>query len=157
MIRLYEAKMDPVHIVATLTRMQELLRQRITPHGGGTGATAAAGAADKVVAGGSQQAAGELVLQRQERLAIACEAASLLVPAIQEASVGGGKRAEGARFRHQFRPDSAAGFLWAAAKLPPDVRHKVISPQIHFLDAVPSTLIVPHISMHFYQHFRWHQ
>ena len=124
--------MDPVHIVATLTRMQELLRQRVTISRGGAAANSAA-AAGKAVAGGAQ--ADEILLQRQreERLAVGCEAASLLVPAIQEASVGGGKRAEGARFRHQFRPDSAAGFLWAAAKLPPEVRSKVIDHCIQLL------------------------
>ena len=111
MIRLYSAKMEPIHIAATLTRLQQLLH----------------------ATGRSRGTAALTEEQRQQGLASGIEAMQLLVPVIEGAcgittggaAAAGPKEVGAAAVRsHQrpLRPDSAAACLWALAKLPPAVR-----------------------------------
>ena len=106
MIRLYSAKLEPIHIAATLTRLQQLLHNT----------------------GRSRGTAALTEEQRQQGLASGIEAMQLLVPVIEGACgiTTGGAAAAGRKEErsHQrpLRPDSAAACLWALAKLQPAVR-----------------------------------
>lgn len=78
MVRLYEARMDPVHIVATLSRLQELIRYQNKGSSGRNGE-------EQQHPGGSGKGAagGDLEQRQREILAVGSQAVALLAPAIQ--------------------------------------------------------------------------